>query len=538
MVTDLATGTTRYSYDTVGNLKTVSYPNGTVATYEYDLLNRLTLLENRGSDGSIISSYTYTLDAAGNRTKVEEFSGRVVDYAYDDTDKLLEERITNQDGSTSVISYTYDKVGNRLTKTEDGVTTTYMYDANNRLIQEDDIVYRYDDNGNLTEKIGVDEQVHYAYDAENHLIRAETTRFGVTIVVEYAYDARGNRVKKSIDGLAVTTYLVDENRDYAQVLEERDGDGNLLVRYVYGHDLISQTRDGVTSFYHYDGLGSTRALTSSAGIVTDEYTYDAFGNLLDKSGVTLNTHLYTGEFFDSHLGFYYLRARYMNPAIGRFVTMDSFAGWNRDPYSLHKYLYAHANPVNMVDPSGHMSSYAEITVAGSIIGAMSGIYVYHVTHAPEERDALGYVTWGAGGATIGSLLAYGAWHAWLQPAILTTATATTSTAVFNAPRIFRTAKNILTNGKYFLDEVGMTKHMTGSLTGEKSQFLFRVDARKAVLDAAAYADEACLWVGSQATVFVTNGPVGVIGKTGELTNWITITTTKTGFVHGWPSTGP
>ena len=178
---------------------------------------------------------------------------------------------------------------------------------------------------------------------------------------------------------------------------------------------IRQTRDSVTSYYHYDGLGSTRELTSSAGIVTDEYTYDAFGNLLDKSGVTVNTHLYTGEFFDSHLGFYYLRARYMNPQVGRFVTMDTFAGIIRDPYSLHKYLYAHANPVNMVDPSGQMSSYAEITVAGSIIGAMSGIYVYHVTHPPEERDALGYVTWGAGGSLIGALLAHGSWVLWLSP---------------------------------------------------------------------------------------------------------------------------
>ena len=356
-------------------------------------------------------------------------------------------------------------------------------------------------------------------------------------MVEYEYDAEGNRVRKTIDGNVVINYLVDTNRDYAQVVEERDGDGNLLVRYVYGHDLISQTRGSVTSYYHYDGLGSTRALSSSAGIVTDEYTYDAFGNLLDKTGNTTNEYLYTGELFDSNIGFYYLRARYMNPVNGRFVTMDTFAGIIRDPYSLHKYLYAHANPVNMIDPSGYMSM-TEMTVTGGIIGGMSGIYIYHVTHAPEERDALGYVTWGAGGATIGSLLAYGAWHAWLQPAILTTATATTSTAVYNAPRIFRNAKNLLTNGKYFLDEVGMTKHMTGSLTGEKSQFLFRVDARKAVLDAAAYADEASLWIGNQAKVFVTNGPVGVIGRTGELTNWITITTTKTGFVHGWPSTGP
>ena len=370
----------------------MAYPNGTRAEYTYDLLNRLTLLENRGSDGSLISSYSYTLDAAGNRTRVEEEpSGRVVDYVYDSTDRLLSESITEPGKEDRITSYSYDKVGNRLSKTENGFTTTYVYDKNNRLIKEDDIIYRYDDNGNLIGKESAEEQIVYAYDYDNHLTRVETSRYGATIVVEYEYDANGNRVKKIIDGTITTSYLVDENREYAQVLEERDGDGNLLVRYVYGHDLISQTRPSagsgsVTSYYHYDGLGSTRALSSSAGIVTDEYVYDAFGNLLDKSGVTVNTHLYTGEFFDSHLGFYYLRARYMNPAIGRFVTMDEFAGNSQDPYSLHKYLYANANPIMYRDPSGYMADLTAVgqKVASAMEGMLSRISVAVLNISPKQ----------------------------------------------------------------------------------------------------------------------------------------------------------
>jgi YD repeat-containing protein len=125
-----------------------------------------------------------------------------------------------------------DAVGNRLTKNplcpplekgdENGFTTTYQYDANNRLIREDDVRYSYDDNGNLTEKDSAEEDVLYFYDAENHLIRVETTRFGATIVVGYAYDDAGNRVRKTIDDTVVINYLVDTNRDYAQVLGERD----------------------------------------------------------------------------------------------------------------------------------------------------------------------------------------------------------------------------------------------------------------------------------------------------------------------------
>ena len=398
-----ATGTTRYSYDTVGNLKSVSYPNGTKAEYSYNALNRLVELTHTGSDGTMIASYAYTLDANGNRTRIEEFDGRTVDYVYDAAGKLLEERISSLDGDTSVTRYTYDAVGNRLSKTENDVTTNYQYDANNRLLQDGQITYQYDDNGNLTEKHGPEEDVLYRYNAENRLTRIDTTQYGVTIAVEYDYDAEGNRVKKVIDGNVEIRYLVDTNRPNAQVLEERDGDGNLLVRYVYGHDLISQTRDNLTNYYHYDGLGSTRALSSSAGIVTDEYTYDAFGNLLDKTGVTVNTHLYTGEFFDSHIGFYYLRARYMNPQVGRFVTMDSFAGWKRDPYSLHKYLYVHANPVNYIDPSGHMLSTAETTYVVAMIGAMTTWHLYNVTHPGDEWSLRECFIWTGWGAMIGGM---------------------------------------------------------------------------------------------------------------------------------------
>ena len=105
----------------------------------------------------------------------------------------------------------------------------------------------------------------------------------------------------------------------------------------------------------------------------------------------------------------------------------------------------------------------------------------------------------------------------------------------NAPKIFTNSKGQLTNGTYILDSPAMAKHLTGSTTSGKSQFLFNVDANKAVLDACAYADKYSLWnAKNQAKVQVLNGNIGVNGYTGELTNWIEITRTNTGFVHGWP----
>jgi RHS repeat-associated protein len=93
-------------------------------------------------------------------------------------------------------------------------------------------------------------------------------------------------------------------------------------------------------------------LTDSNGNVTDTYEYDAFGNDVYHTGSTPNNYLYRGEQYDSDLGLYYLRARYYNPATGRFVERDPLDGYISIPVTLHKYLYASGNPVNRIDPSG------------------------------------------------------------------------------------------------------------------------------------------------------------------------------------------
>jgi hypothetical protein len=109
---------------------------------------------------------------------------------------------------------------------------------------------------------------------------------------------------------------------------------------------------------------------------------------------------------------------------------------------------------------------------------------------------------------------------------------------FEPPPIGTNSRGQLTNGPYTLDAPGMAPHKTGATRGAKSQFLYQVDAEKATLDAAAYADEEGLWVGNKAKVFVENGPVGVLGNTGEPTSWINVYRTKTGFVHGAPGSAP
>lgn len=367
-VTDPDGGITTYTYDNAGNMTGMTYPHGTVTSYLYDDLNRLIYQENLRADLSLISSYTYTQGPAGNRLKVIEHSGRVVDYTYDELYGLIEEKITDPVLGNQTISYTYDSVGNRLTRTDSGGTINYAYDSNDRLLSEDGIIYTYDDNGNILRGTDGVDTTNYTYDYENRLISVQTP----DSVIDYIYDVDGIRVSSSVDSI-VTNYVVDKNRRYAQVLEERDDSGALIAGYIYGYDLISRQWDTDTEYYNYDGHGSVRQLTDASESITDSYTYEGFGELLDHDGTSANPYLYVGEQYDPHVGFYNLRARYYNPAIGRFLTMDSFTGFPSDLKSLHKYVYSENDPVNNIDPSGQFVGVAGALLVVAVIGVLATV---------------------------------------------------------------------------------------------------------------------------------------------------------------------
>ncbi|MCB1045441.1 MAG: hypothetical protein KDC35_21035 [Acidobacteria bacterium] len=402
---------TTYDYDAVGNRQRVQMGNGTETFYVYDDLNRLTYMEHKDGAGTVLASFTYTLGPAGNRLSVTDHTGRVVDYTYDDLYRLTREEIADPTTGTSFFAYTYDAVANRLTKEDVNGVVTSTYDDNDRILTRGGDSYSYDLNGNTLTALVAGVTTHYAYDYENRMVGADDG----SKLVAYGYNADGIRTWSEVDGLR-THYLVDQNRDYAQVLEELDAGFVPSVTYVHGDDLLSQFRDGTRYSYHYDGHGSTIALTDHLETVTDTYTYDAWGELLASTGATPNNYLYTGEQYDPNVGFYYLRARYYNPSLGRFHTMDTWPGMQFEPVSLHKYLYTHANPLNGIDPSGMFNlkeAYIALAIASVIVNTAQA--TYHVIKAataatPEEAarhsfyaslNTLGVFTAFIGGGFIG-----------------------------------------------------------------------------------------------------------------------------------------
>lgn len=181
--------------------------------------------------------------------------------------------------------------------------------------------------------------------------------------ITYTYNADGLRTSKTVNG-TVTTHIWDGN----QIAIELGGTGTLINKYVRGVNLLyAENGSGANKkFYLYNGHGDVVQLTNSSGQVLDKngniiaggqihltYDYDAFGNEKNISPTDTNVFRYCGEYFDRETGTIYLRARYYDPEIGRFISEDSYRGKAEDPLSLNLYAYCQGNPIRYTDPSGH-----------------------------------------------------------------------------------------------------------------------------------------------------------------------------------------
>jgi RHS repeat-associated protein len=436
-ITSLTTqaGTTTYSYDKLNRLDTVKDGNRTLADYDYDFggnligtklangstesrqydsRNRLTQVTTKNVTGTIFSDFKYTLDAVGNRLKVEEFNGRFVDYTYDSLYRLTEEKITDASNGNRTIGYTYDLAGNRLTKTDtlEGLST-YKYDTNNRLeklTQGTKVTnFTYDNNGSLKQRSDGSKTTTYNWinDGENRLIGVTSSSTTGTSQQQYIYDAFGSRVASINNGVR-TNYLAAPIWDLPEVLMEYDSSGQITADYTHGVGLVRSRRDGREGFYHTDGLGSTRLITDNVGLITDRYTYDAFGVLLNQTGTFGNSFGFAGEQRDSATGLDYLRARYYDPSLGRFISKDAFPGYLIDPISQNNYIYAHNNPVRYTDPSGYtimgdimaglqiLATMATFGGVGAGVGYIAGAAA---TGASGEEILGMFGEWGAGFAS-------------------------------------------------------------------------------------------------------------------------------------------
>ena len=372
-----------YAYDTEGSLSERQAANGLKTTYGYDYQNRLTSMTNETGKG-VVSKYSSTY--LKNGQKAEEVSTvmdkngkntkKTAAYTYDMLGRITRETKTGRED----ISYTYDANNNRKQMTIGNKTTAYQYNKNDELLRTDTlhtdtekndvVIYKNDKNGNQlatvnrseipaeakdTSYIDVDvtlgdnqlnDNVVNHYNALNQLTETLTKNYKVS----FTYDAEGLRTGKTVNG-EKTIYVWDGE----QVVMELSKGGAVQKRYIRGNDLVYADKGENTekTYYVTDMHGNVVQLLDESGNVTKTYEYDSFGNEVKPEKKDENPYRYCGEYYDKETEEVYLRARYYEPGVGRFITRDTYTGESDEPLSLHLYTYCANDGVNMVDPSGH-----------------------------------------------------------------------------------------------------------------------------------------------------------------------------------------
>lgn len=352
---DVDTILTEYRYTAAGRIKEILTKNGIRTTYAYDEdgnIRRLTIGD--GTEEGLLYDAFMLYDLNGNRTgKTGSRQGAdgkqaelAVTYRYDSMNRL-----TNEDRKGAGERYAYDLCGNRLLKEQYSgsfvdVTEGYRYNERNELTEHISAgsltAYRYDKNGSIISEEKEGRKSEYRYDLLNRQTYIKTLDGKEQ---ENFYDGEGLRAGLTENGKK-TTFLFHNG----EILTESEGDSAPVRRYVRGNGLSCvQTLDSnAYHAYHQDEQGSTAYITGQDNAVENCYQYDAFGNLAEKKEGIENRILYTGQQYDQETGQYYLRARYYNPVIGRFLQEDTYRG-----DGLNLYAYCANNPVVYYDSSGY-----------------------------------------------------------------------------------------------------------------------------------------------------------------------------------------
>lgn len=364
----------QYDYDEVGNRTKLIYPDSKEVNYVFDSANRLSTITDFGTR---VTTYVWS----GIQVSSVTFPNGVVETrGYDDAGRLASLE-TEDSLSTTLLSlgWTRDGTGNPTSLVETGTLSPtllpmgvvhYRYDADNRLnfarapwnptpgqpthvkpiLNDGRMAFEYDGNGNLISQLKGSVRTFFGYDGEDRLVSQST---GPSLV-EHLYDGLGERIARIYNGSA-TRYVLDRSTDLAGVVCETDAAGTITAYYVPGLELVARIgSDGSERYYHSNDVGHILALTDQTETITDRYAYSPFGVLAGREGTTDNPFTYVGSLGVTQEadGLYFMRARFFDPVVGRFLGKDPVEGLLDDPQELHRYVYVTNDPTLFVDPDG------------------------------------------------------------------------------------------------------------------------------------------------------------------------------------------
>ena len=405
------------------------YYNGmsmSVRTY-YDELGR-TSKKKLHIDNKIISKeYEYQSKNNYTTTKIAQetnYIGDTINYLYDEVGNIKSATLKSADGNI-IEDRRYVNDGlSRLTKSTIGnVTHTYVYDSNNNIKYKDNIEYFYDENvkdrlvsrsdgssieyndnffGNPT-RIKVKERDLKLSWNGRRLFNVNNN--------SYTYNQDGIRIGKTTS-MYIEKYYLDGNNIIA--LKRTTNGLNQMVDFIYDEAqmLVGLSYNGNVYFYDRSINGDINAIIDKHGTAIVKYKYGDFGELLDANVADtdearliyeLNPFIYKGYFYDKETKFYYLKARYYDPELGRFISADGEVGSIGNTMGMNLYAYCKCNPINYEDENGNWPSLATKICIGLAVIAVCAIVAAATAGTGAACIGMGMLLGATKGAAIGAI---------------------------------------------------------------------------------------------------------------------------------------
>jgi RHS repeat-associated protein len=360
-------GTAEYGYDPDSNLISTTLPGGSAEQRAYDNADRMSALTDLAPGGRPLSAYTLTRDKVGNVTRLDTTQagvGHSDAFTYDKADRLTAMCFDTSTCSNAKqkLSYSYDLVGNRLTRTRTGTgafNQKYTYDAANELTSssggpQGSVTYQYDADGNQTQA----GKVKTTYDLDNQVASVDNN--GRKTV--YTEDAAGNRLfadttQKGGGAATRTNYVWDVANPLPMLVSEQAG-STPARSYTYHPDgrPLTLSVNGATTLYRQDPFNNTADLTDLAGTILQQETMtDPFGEFDQStpggSGTPDPRFGFQGQYNDPLSDAYHMRARDYATGTGRFGSVEPLSASPGAPAE-SRYAFGDNNPLVNSDPSG------------------------------------------------------------------------------------------------------------------------------------------------------------------------------------------
>ncbi|MBI3560529.1 MAG: VCBS repeat-containing protein [Gammaproteobacteria bacterium] len=376
---DAGTYTTKYTYDSLGRVTTMIYPNNEYVGFLYNSQGLLNSVNNPSGSyvsnldynalGQVVSktlgngkvttydyypdsqrlrniatpllqSLAYSYDNIGNVKNItDNISGSIQNFGYDNMHRLSS--ASDISAPAYNYSYSYDVIGNM--KTGAGKTLAYPLPGAARPhapISDGSCSYLYDANGSTSSRTCGTTLRTFTWDFDNRLIQVKN---GSTVIETNNYDYAGVRVKK-VEG---TTTTLTPFPFYRLV-------NGAATKYYFanGQRIAEKDPAGVASYYHSDHLGSSNKVSSSTGAEVKFTQFYPFGATRTETGSKTIVHKFTGQEIDTSTGLYNYGARFYDPAIMHFLSADDIIPSLDDPQTLNRFAYANNNPIKYIDPTG------------------------------------------------------------------------------------------------------------------------------------------------------------------------------------------